>query len=260
VSSAKAGPAPVRFPFLFWHEDTIVVPMTVGGMKTLGIVDTAAAVSMVDRGVADAAHIAVTSTGQRLAGPGGGFRASRTGPFDISLANIADRVDWAAVIDLSDASRAMGRPIGFLIGQDILRKYVFDFRFDIWQFAVAPMGSAFDTAGLAELKLERGPRQEPTIPIRIEGNPPVDAVVDSGNSNALLVSPTYADEAHLTSRRSSTGLSATANGVTSRPSADTVPTWGRPPQLQLAMRMGLSPVVRMARSGVLRARNTLGCF
>ena len=215
ASAAKAGVAAVRFPFLFWHEDTIVVPMTAGGMKTLGIVDTAAAVSMVDRGLADAAQIEVTSTGQRLAGPGGGFRASRTVPFEVSLANITVPVDWAAVIDLSDASRAMGRPVGFLIGQDILRRYVFDFRFDSRQFSVAPTGSAFDAAGMAELKLARGPRQEPTIPIRIEDNPPVDAVVDSGNSNALLVSPAYADEAHLTSRRSSTGLSATANGVSS---------------------------------------------
>ena len=31
--------------------------------------------------------------------------------------------------------------------------------------------------------------------------------------------------------------SATARGVASRPSAEMVPTWGRPPQLQLAIRI-----------------------
>ena len=43
--------------------------------------------------------------------------------------------------------------------------------------------------------------------------------------------------------------SATASGVASRPSADIVPTWARPPQLQLAMRICLSSPLSRGRSG-----------
>lgn len=201
------------FPFLFWHEDTIVIPVTLNGIKTAAIVDSAAAVSMVDRSLASAAKIAVTEAGQTLAGPGGRFRAERSGPFQLRLAGGVTPLSWAAVIDLSDVSRAMGWPVGFLLGQDVLRTHTLDFRFDTKQFTVAASGSPAETSGLDELMLARGVRQEPTIEIEIEGHPPVSAAVDTGNSSPLLLSAAYADELGLTSRRSSTGLSATANGL-----------------------------------------------
>nr|WP_244309894.1 aspartyl protease family protein [Sphingobium fuliginis] len=59
----------------------------------------------------------------------------------------------------------------------------------------------------------KGPRQEPTIEIEIEGNAPVTATVDTGNSSPLLLSAAYADEVGLLSRNSSTSLSATASGL-----------------------------------------------
>lgn len=213
--ATDAGPRRARrsFPFLFWHEDTVIVPISVNGINTAAIVDTAAAVSMVDRRLASAAGIAVTSTGQSLAGPGGRFRASRTGPFPLALADISLTLAWAAVVDLSSVSEAMGWSVGFLLGQDVLRDQVLDFRFDTKRFTAAPNSAPAETAGLAELVLGRGLRQEPTIEIAIEGKAPVSAAVDTGNSNSLLVSAAYADAAGLSERRSSTALSATANGL-----------------------------------------------
>ena len=200
-------------PFLFWHEDTIVVPITVNGVKTAGILDSAAAVSMIDRRLANAANIMVTSAGQSLAGPGGRLRASKTGPFQLALGDFAALLAWTAVIDLSDVSEAMGWPVGFLVGQDVLRQCLLDFRFDEKQFSVASDSEAPDLAGLEEVKLGRGLRQEPTIDISIEGKPPVSAAVDTGNSSPLLLSPAYAEQSGLLSRRSSTALSATASGI-----------------------------------------------
>ena len=215
---AGASAAPVRkgpklFPFLFWHEDTIVIPMVVNGVKTAGILDTAAAVSVVDRSFAAQSGIAVTSTPQSLAGPGGAYRSSRTEPFQLSVADRIAAVDWAAVVDLSHVSRAMGRKVGFLLGQDILRRYAFDFRFDTRQFFIAPTAGLQGGSDLALLRLGPGSRGEPTLEIAVEDKPPIVAVIDSGNSNPLFLSAAYADSAGLTSRRSSTALSATANGV-----------------------------------------------
>lgn len=213
LAAGRLKSRPQGFPFLFWHEDTIVVPIRLNGAKTAGIVDSAAAVSMVDRNLAGAAKIAVTEAGQTLAGPGGRFRASRTEPFQLGLAGIVVPLSWAAVVDLSDVSRAMGWPVGFLLGQDVLRTHILDFHLDTKRFTLAPIGTVADTSGLTELALGRGVRQEPTIEIQIEGHSPVTAAVDSGNSSPLLLSTAYADEAGLLSRRSSTGLSATANGL-----------------------------------------------
>lgn len=215
-TGASAPPVrkePKLFPFLFWHEDTIVIPMVVNGVKTAGILDTAAAVSMVDRSFAAGSGIAVTSTPQSLAGPGGGYRSSRTEPFQLSIADTIAAVDWAAVIDLSHVSRAMGWQVSFLLGQDVLRRYAFEFRFDTRQFFIAPTADLHAGSDLALLLLGRGSRGEPTLEIAVEDNPPLLAVLDSGNSNPLFLSAAYADSAGLTSRRSSTALSATANGL-----------------------------------------------
>ena len=213
-SPARATVAAEKtFPFLFWHDDSILVPIAANGAGTEGIVDSAAAVSMIDRYFATAARVGLTSAGQSLAGPGGRFRASRTAPFQLSVADRVTLLPWAAVVDLSEVSRAMGWPVRFILGQDVLRQYVFDFRFDTKRFAAIAAEAAFDTSGLVELALGRGVRQEPTIEIEIEGNPPITAAVDTGNSNPLLLSATYADGVGLSKRKSSTGLSATASGL-----------------------------------------------
>lgn len=214
VSDARRRMDPLS-PFLFWHDDTIVVPVTVNGVKTAAILDSAAAVSMIDRRLANAANITVTSAGQSLAGPGGRLRASKTGPFQLALGDFATLLAWAAVIDLSGVSEAMGWPVGFLVGQDVLRQCLLDFRFDLKQFAVASDSDAPDLASLEEVKLGRGLRQEPTIDISMEGKPPVSAAVDTGNSSPLLLSSAYADQAGFLSRRSSTALSAAASGISS---------------------------------------------
>jgi len=200
-------------PFLFWHDDTIVVPVTINRIKTAAIIDSGAAVSMIDRRFADAANIPVTSVGQSLAGPGGRLQAPRTAPFQIAVGHVVAPLAWAALVDLASVSEAMGWPVGFLLGQDILRAYVFDFDFHAKRFAIAPNSLSPYTSGLVKLTLGRGIRQEPTVEISIEGNPPISAAVDTGNSSPLLLSPTYAAQAGLESRRISTALSATANGL-----------------------------------------------
>jgi predicted aspartyl protease len=202
-----------RMPFVFWHEDTILVPVSVNGVRTVAILDSAAAVSVVDQRFAATAKIETSSVSQALAGPGGKFRASRSGPFQVSIGNLATALPWAAIVDLSQASLAMGWPVGFLLGQDMLRRHLFDFHFDTNQFIVSPNGTALDTSALVELALARGIRQEPTIEIEVEGNAPITAAVDTGNSSPLLLSAAYADEMGVSSRRSSTSLSATANGL-----------------------------------------------
>lgn len=200
-------------PFLFWHEDTIVVPIAVNGLKTAAILDSAAAVSMIDRRLADAANVSATSAGQTLAGPGGRLQAPKTGPVKLALGDFTALLGWTAMIDLSSVSKAMGWPVGFLVGQDVLRQCMLDFRFDVKRFAVTSGGAAPDLAGLEEVVLGRGRRQEPTIDISIEGKPPVSAAVDTGNSTPLLLSAAYAEESGLLSRRSSTALSANAGGI-----------------------------------------------
>lgn len=200
-------------PFLFWHDDTIVVPVTINRIKTAAIIDSGAAVSMIDRRFADAANIPVTSVGQSLAGPGGRLQASRTAPFQIAVGDVVVPLAWTALVDLASVSEAMGWPVGFLLGQDVLRKYVFDFHFGARRFAIAPNSIPPQTSGLTKLALGRGIRQEPTVEISIEGNAPISAAVDTGNSSPLLLSPTYAAQAGLESRRTSTALSATASGL-----------------------------------------------
>ena len=200
-------------PFLFWHEDTIVVPMVVNGVTTAAIFDTAAAVSAVDDRFARRAGIIATSAGQSLAGPGGTFQAFKTPSFQVSIGDNVARIDWAAAIDLSEVSRATGWAVGFLLGQDILRRFVFDFRFDTARFSVAPRARVPDTSGLAELLLARGRRQEPILEIAIEDLPAVPAVLDTGSSSPLILSGDYADAAGLSSRPTSTGLAATASGL-----------------------------------------------
>lgn len=203
-------------PFDFWHEDTILIPISINGVKTTAIIDSAAAVSVVDRSFAATAKIQATSVDQAFAGPGGKFRATRSGPFEVSVGHLATPLTWAALIDLAGASRAIGRPKGFLLGQDILRKHFFDFDFDTNRFSVGPSGASLDTSNLVKLLLGRGTRQEPTIEIEIEAHAPVSAAVDTGNASPLLLSAAYADEIGLSTRRQSTGLSVTANGLCAR--------------------------------------------
>lgn len=199
--------------FTFWHEDTILIPIAVNGVRTTAMMDSAAVASVIDLAFAATAKVPLSSVSQAFAGPGGKFAASRSGELLVSIGASPMPLPWAAVVDLSQLSSALGGSIGFILGQDILRNRVFDFRFDTNKFSVRSNALGLDTAGLTELSLARGVRREPTIEIEIEGREPVAAAVDTGNSSPLLLSAAYAKKAGLSPKRSSTGLSVTANGL-----------------------------------------------
>lgn len=200
-------------PFLFWHKDTLVLPVKINGVDARAILDTGAARSVVDPGFAGAMGIATADGGYGMVAPGGSAQVRKAEPIRVAIGRAEFMIVSAAISDLSAVSTAMGWPIGCILGQELFTRYIVDIRFDEQFLTVHSPETYAPPAKFLEHEARSGKEGQRTIAISVEGQAPVEAMIDSGSSSPLLLSAVYAETIGLKARRGSTSLSATGKGV-----------------------------------------------
>lgn len=210
AEGANAG----AVPFTFWHDDTILLPATVNGIRTSALLDTGSPFCVLNSAFASSAGIELGDSDRHFSGPGGHFRGVATRTFPIDVGGKPFTVTSGYVADLTGVSQAMGRTIGFIIGQDFLNSLVLDLHCGRQIFRVLDRGASIDLTGLVEWRLGLSARRARTVLVSLNGQTAIHAVVDTGNANALLISGEYADASGLSALQGSTALAATASGVT----------------------------------------------
>jgi len=190
--------------------DRLFVPVVVDGHSTSdALLDSGAEMTVVDEAFANAAELA--SAGAETArGTGGGEqRASFAHGVIVEVAGLRLPDLTVAVMDLSEVSeRLVGSRVAVILGREL-----FDaarLSIDIEGGSLAVLDRAGSPPGV-RLAVETH-RGIPTIPVAVEGLPPVQADFDLGNGSDVLIGARFAERAgvlepeRIVGRRSGGGI------------------------------------------------------
>ena len=190
-------------------DNRLFVPALVNGVATEALLDSAAEMTILDDDFAR--RLGLVAVGSAAAHGSGEatLEAGFVEDVDIGMGGIQMRGARVAMLDLAEVSqRLIGRPVDLILGRDL-----FDagrLRIDIEGRMVTALAPG-EAAGGVQLPLGEH-RGIPTIPAEVEGQEPVQAVLDTGNGSEVLVGRAYAERIGLAAperiveRRSGGGL------------------------------------------------------
>jgi predicted aspartyl protease len=173
-----------------------IVDVLVNGTPARALLDSGAQSSVVDRGLAERLALPVSVVAPVLAfGVSGGPQVGRSAALDLQVGALRLQGLRAAQLELAPIAAASGRPFDLIIGQDVLRVVIADVDFpggrlafhdpDLFTLPAGAIASPARTEG-----------RELLVPITIESRP-LEAVLDTGASGALALSPTSAEAVGL---------------------------------------------------------------
>lgn len=184
-------------PFEFLQERQILFPITINGRPAEAWLDSGASATVIDAEFAASLGLRLGRglPAQGVAGRIDGVRLARA---DLSLGGLALPRRNVAVMDLGVLEAVVPRPVQVILGRDIFDVAVVDIDFQARQIAFLARHD-FRPPPVAPLPLVASGNLR-NFPIRIAGQP-AQALLDLGNSGALLVDRGYADARGLLAGR-----------------------------------------------------------
>lgn len=176
----------------------VEIEAQVNGRKVRAVVDTGAQLSAIDRTLAETLGLPRTMAAPILAyGVSGAPSLTHTVTLDLALPGLAAPRVRAAALDLVGLSSAHGGAFELLIGRNILRELILevDFPLDRVRF-LAPSAYRPPIDG-REIRLTRHAGGAPTLPVSIEGHPPLPLLLDTGASGWIALSEGAAERLGL---------------------------------------------------------------
>jgi hypothetical protein len=186
--SAVAG-RPAAIPFELYRGNRIVLAGRINGNETPMILDSGAGVTTLDK--AFAARIGLTG-GQKIdaQGTGGVQEAELFQNVTIEAGNLKFSGATVVAIDLTQVSKAIGRPMPVVLGRELFVHSAIGMDFDRGEMTLSSPKNFTPPAGAHEVKLTRDGTLH-YVPISIAGLPPVEAAFDLGNGGAVSLSQEY---------------------------------------------------------------------
>jgi predicted aspartyl protease len=175
----------------------IAVTAQVNGRSVQAVIDSGAQFTAIDRRLAEALRLPRALAAPLLAyGVSGGPILSHTVRLDLAMPGLEAPDLRAAVLDLSMVAQLAGRDFGLLLGRDLLRHVVLEADLPARRARLLARPAFRPPPGARELPIvwRSG---APLTPVRIEGGPPIDVLVDTGSTNVLALSETAARRAGL---------------------------------------------------------------
>ncbi|WGM39958.1 retropepsin-like aspartic protease [Caulobacter sp. NIBR1757] len=197
-----ARPAPVRIygfdqgakrteplAFDFYLGSRIYIPATVNGQATHVLLDSGAETTVIDKAWAEKMGIR-PSAAVVAVGTGGRQEAQLASGVTIRIGAMELKNITVALIDLSAIEKLIGRPLPVVLGKEVFNELVVDLDFEGKTIAFhdplvfqAPAG-AIETPVI----MAGGIR---SVPVSVEGRPPVQFDFDIGNGGPLIVYSAY---------------------------------------------------------------------
>lgn len=181
--------ASVAVPFTLYRGNRIVAPGTVNGHKVEFLLDSGASVTVLDKAFARSIGIPV---GQSIeaTGSGGKQAAEIISGVTFTIGGLTLSNATVAVIDFSDLSAELGRPMDVVLGRELFDNAALDIDWQAGTLNVHSPDRLKPAAAAREVKLgRRGPFN--SIDIAIDGEKPVTALFDLGNGGALSLPERY---------------------------------------------------------------------
>lgn len=187
-------------PFAGRRGPAVTVDATVNGRPVRALVDSGAQYSVID--AAFAAHLGLPGAfaAPMIAyGVGGKPQLGRGVSLDVAVGDLALPALRAAVLDLGPISGGVGLSVPFVLGQDLLSEVLADIDFPGRRIRfVQP--EAYETPPGAFAVPARRKGRALLAQVRVEGAP-LEPVLDTGASSALVLAHDVAEEAGLLSGR-----------------------------------------------------------
>ncbi|HRD29839.1 MAG TPA: aspartyl protease family protein, partial [Caulobacter sp.] len=184
ASFAPGARATAPLPFEFFLGSRIYIPATVAGRTTHVLLDSGAETTVLDSRFAEAAGIKVSGVVTAV-GTGGRQEAQLASGVTIRIGEVALRDLTVALVDLSAIEQMIGRPIPVILGKEVLNALTVDLDFQGKTIAFEDPARFTPPAGAVEVPVTsaNGIR---SVPVSIEGGPPIQVDFDLGNGSAFL--------------------------------------------------------------------------
>lgn len=184
ASFAPGVRATAPLPFEFFLGSRIYIPATVAGRATHVLLDSGAETTVLDSRFADAAGIKVSGVVTAI-GTGGRQEAQLASGVTIRIGEVELKDLTVALVDLSAIEQMIGRPIPVILGKEVLNALTVDLDFQGRTIAFEDPARFTPPAGAVEVPVTsaNGIR---SVPVSIEGGPPVQVDFDLGNGSAFL--------------------------------------------------------------------------
>lgn len=208
VSAARAA----TVPFELYRGNRVIVESKLNGHETRAILDTGASVSTVD--LAYARSIGLPK-GQKVEarGAGGVVEAELLANVTLEIGGTRFENATIAAMDLSSVAQQLGRPVTLVVGRELFNTTAIEFDWASRRLTMTPSAQFTPAAGSTVLPVERrGPFN--FVKLSVAGLPPIDALLDLGNGNALkLPSDYWSKHPELANLRYATDLSGGVGGM-----------------------------------------------
>jgi predicted aspartyl protease len=193
VWSGFAAP-PTWHPLDIGTGDMLIASANVSGVAIEATLDSGSGASIISKELA--AKLGMTNLEpRRINGLGGKAPVGLVRNVEVELGDITRILPFAVVADLGAISAAFGRPVGMLLGADVLAGGCVALDFATRRFAFEKPGSFAPGPEWTALPLGHGAKQELFLLASVSGLEPVPLMLDFGSSTALMLSSAYI-EAH----------------------------------------------------------------
>jgi predicted aspartyl protease len=172
--------------------EKVIVPVTVNGRELHAVYDSGASNTYLSRQAAEQLGLALTH-GASTGGFGGRADVSHAENVTLGVAGATMRFSQMRVVDLSALSARSGRRYDMILGTDAMRGYVLH---------IDPLAPAMRWTARAAFRVPESARAIPIrrwsghlhTPVSVNGHT-AEAVIDIGNSTALIASRDFARDA-----------------------------------------------------------------
>jgi hypothetical protein len=131
----------------------------------------------------------------------------------VAFDNLSIGTSESELYDMTPFAGLFNEPIAALIGRDLFDSLIVDIDFAHTRIAFKDPGGTEAVPGAFRLPLSQDRFGLRSVPISLEGSPPIQATLDLGSDRPLSISPQYAASQNLLSnRKTSTTLSAGISG------------------------------------------------
>ena len=198
--------------FDFYRDSQIYIPAQVNGVAVDVFLDSGVSHLIIDRAFAGELQLgergAFNASG--LAGRAQGAIAEK--PVELRLGPLTLSPVRAYAMDLSLFTLGLGRPFRMMLGREVFEPLLVDIDFPSRKIAFHDPRRFSAPHGAVAVPLVPAGHVR-SIPVSIEGLPPIQATFDIGNSGALDLSPRYAARHKLLDgKRTSTSLATGIEG------------------------------------------------
>ena len=198
--------------FEFFNNDQIFIPASVNGRAVTFVLDSGADITILDQ--ATASQLGVKLGGSMpVGGTAGQATMQLATDIEVRIGELELHGITAGVMDLKAIAEQLGHAMPMIVGKELFNQLIVDIDFPNRRIAFRERGRFTIPSGAVRVALGRHGENR-TVPVSIEGRPPVDFDFDLGSNSPLIVYPHYRDSVHLLAgRRHSQGLSAGVGGL-----------------------------------------------